>query len=354
VEPFTRQSLPGRIVFGVGSLDRLPEQIAELAASRPLLITDGVAAPSDRLRSLLPDAVGSWDEVRQHVPVELADRCAEFARAHRADLLVSVGGGSATGLAKAVALRGGPPVLAVPTTLAGSEMTPIWGQSETGTKTTGRDARVLPVAVIYDPELLRGLPPAVLGPSGMNALAHCVEALYAAGADPLSSLAAVEGARLLLARLPLAYATPDLDVRGDVQWASCLAGHVLGTVGSSLHHSLCHLLGGTHDLPHAETHAVVLPHVVALLLPTVRARLEPLAAAASVNVDDLPGALWDCGVAVGTPHGLQSIGLKVADVPGVAAALVARHPPSPVAVDLDAAQAVVEAAFYGDRPARAT
>jgi maleylacetate reductase len=350
VKPFTRTALPGRVVFGAGSLSQLPAEVARLGASAPLLITDGPAAPSERLQRLLPEAVGSWDEIRQHVPTELADRCAEFAAARGADLLVSVGGGSSTGLAKAVALRGGPAVLAVPTTLAGSEMTPIWGQSEGGVKTTGRDPRVLPVAVIYDPELLTGLPAAVLGPSGMNALAHCVEGLYASDADPLTSLAAVEGARLLLDRLPVAYAAPDVDAHGDVQWASCLAGNVLGTVGSSLHHSLCHLLGGMHNLPHAEMHAVVLPHVVEFLLPEVKSRLEPLAAVLGVDVDDLPGALWDCGVRVGTPHGLQAIGLSIGDADAVAEALVARQPASPVALDVDNARALVEAATYGDRP----
>jgi maleylacetate reductase len=184
----------------------------------------------------------------------------------------------------------------------------------------------------------------------MNALAHCVEALYARGADPLTSLAAIEGARLILARLPQAYESADVDARGDVQWASCLAGQALGTVGSSLHHSLCHLLGGMHNLPHAEMHAVVLPHVVEFLLPAVRTQLEPLAAVVGVDVDDLPNALWDCGVAVGTPHGLTAIGLSEADVPAVAAALIDRNPPSPVALDSENARALVEAATAGERP----
>jgi maleylacetate reductase len=350
VEPFTRQALPGRVVFGAGSLEQLADEVGQLGAARPLIVADGMAAPMARLHELLPHAVGIWDEIRQHVPVELALRCAEFAEKHQADLVVSVGGGSATGLAKGVALHGGPPILAVPTTLAGSEMTPVWGQSDAGVKTTGRDPRVQPVTVIYDPELLRGLPPKVLGPSGMNSLAHCVEALYAVGAEPFSSLAAVEGARLLLSRLPTAYTAPEVDVLGDVQWASCLAGNAFGSVGSSLHHSLCHLLGGMHNLPHAEMHAVVLPHVVAFLLPAVSSRLEPLAAVVGVGVEDLPGKLWDCGADVGTPHGLQAIGLSLDDVPAVAEALVKRAPPSPIPLDLDSARVLVEAATYGDRP----
>lgn len=351
MRPFVREGLAGRVVFGAGSLADLPAEVERLGARRPLLIAGATPEVGAQVAGLLPTAVAVWDDVRQHVPVALADRCHAFAQEQGADLLVSVGGGSATGLAKAVALRSGLPVLAVPTTYAGSEMTPIWGASEGGVKTTGRDPRVLPRTVLYDPELLLGLPAPVVGPSGMNALAHCVEGLYAPAADPLSSLAAVEGARLLVQRLPAAYATSDVEPRGDVLWASCLAGHVLGTVGASLHHSVCHLLGGLHDLPHAETHAVVLPHVVQLLLPAVAEQLAPLARVLDVAVAALPGALWDVGAAVGTPVGLRSLGLPEDALPGVVTALLARRPASPREIDERSATELVAAVHRGDRPA---
>lgn len=328
----------------------VPEEVAALGATSPLLIAGATPQLTSRLRDLLPGAVDTWDDVRQHVPVELADRCHQHTQARGADLLVCVGGGSATGLAKAVALRGGLPVLAVPTTYAGSEMTPIWGQSKNGVKSTGRDLRVLPATVVYDPELLLGLPPAVVGPSGMNGLAHCIEALYAPAADPLSTLLALESARLFVTQLPAAYDAPNLDARGDVLLASCLAGTVLGTVGTSLHHALCHLLGGMYDLPHAETHAIVLPHVLSMLLPAVTAQLLPLAQILGVPLELLPQAVWDVGAAVGTPNGLRAIGLTDPDADAAAHALLVKNPASPVRLQPAGAHDLLARALQGERP----
>lgn len=347
--PFARDALPGRIVFGAGSLSRLADEVARLG-SRPALVSDLPAAMTDRLAARLPGLVLQWDEVRQHVPVGLADRAARAVEEVAADVVVSAGGGSATGLAKAIALRGGPPILAVPTTYAGSEMTPIWGQSAGAVKTTGRDPRVLPRTVVYDPELVLGLPADVVGPSGMNALAHCVEALYAPGADPLSSLGAVEGARLLVKHLPAAYASEDLEARGQVLWGACLAGSALGTVGASLHHSVCHLLGGMFDLPHAPMHAVVLPHVLAALLPAVQGQLSPLAEALEVEVSALPALLWRLGQTVGTPPGLAALGMPGAGVEAAAEALVRKAPSSPLPVDIELARRVLSAALAGEAP----
>jgi len=350
VKPFTRHALPGTVVFGHGALAQLPEHVALLGAARPLLLAGATPALTAQVEALLPDRAGTWTDIRQHVPAELADQCHQHAADLGADLLVCVGGGSTTGLAKAVALRGGPRILAVATTYAGSEMTPVWGQSQGGVKRTGRDLRVLPATVLYDPELLTGLPASVVGPSGMNALAHCVEALYSAAAEPLSSLAAVEGARLLARHLPAAFSDADLSARGEVLWASCLAGHVFGTVGGSLHHAVCHLLGGRHDLPHAETHAIVLPHVVQLLLPAVREQLRPLADVLGVQPEGLPAALWDIGAAVDTPTGLGAVGMPQADLPAAAQALLDKDPPSPLPLTLSQTTRLLDDAFVGRRP----
>jgi maleylacetate reductase len=255
-------------------------------------------------------------------------------------------------------------VLAVPTTYAGSEMTPVWGRTDGNIKQTGRDPQVLPRTVMYDPTLLASLPAALTGASGMNALAHCVEALYAPAADPLTSLSALEGARLIATWLPIAGAPggrePDLVAVRALLWASCLAGRAFGTVGGSLHHALCHLLGGFAGLPHAETHAVVLPQVVRFLAPVLSTSLERpplvstplglLADALGAGPHDVPGAIWDLGTAVGTPHGLRALGLRAADLPAVAAALAERHPPSPRPLSPEDALALVTAAWRGDRP----
>lgn len=348
---FTAAWLGQRVVFGDRALERLPAETASLGAERVLLIAGPSGEVPDRAAALLTGRLASrWTDVRQHVPGELAVAVATEARRVRADLVLSIGGGSATGLAKICALATGLPVLAVPTTYAGSEMTPVWGRTDGGAKRTGRDPRVLPRCVIYDPSLLAGLPRALAGASGMNALAHCVEALYAPAADPLTSLSALEGARLIADWLPQAYSAPDAESVRALLWASCLAGRAFGTVGGSLHHSLCHLLGGFAGLPHAQTHAVVLPHVLAFLAPALGPVVEELADAVGTRPADVAGAIWDLGAEAGTPAGLRALGLPEVSLPAVADALADRNPASPRAVSRADALALITAAWHGERP----
>ena len=348
---FATDWLGQRVVFGDGALDQLPAEAASLGAGRVLLIAGRHGEIADRAAALLAGRLAShWADVRQHVPGELAVAVATEARRVRADLIVSAGGGSATGLAKICSLQTMLPVLAVPTTYAGSEMTPVWGRTDGSVKRTGRDPRVLPRTVIYDPSLLAGLPPALAGASGMNALAHCVEALYAPGADPLTSLSALEAARLIASWLPRAYSDPDAESARALLWACCLAGRAFGTVGGSLHHSLCHLLGGFADLPHAQTHAVVLPHVLAFLAPALGPEVGQLADALGTRPADVAGAIWDLGAAVGMPAGLRALGLPEDSLPAAAAALADRNPASPRTVERPDALALVTAAWHGERP----
>ena len=199
-----------------------------------------------------------------HVPLEIAEEARRVARELGADCCVTVGGGSTTGLGKAIALTSPLPILAVPTTYAGSEMTPIYGITEGGAKKTGRDLRVLPKAVIYDPSLTLSLPPALSAASGMNAIAHSVEALYAQDANPVLSLMAEEGIRALAEALPsILKNSKDVVARTQALYGAWLCGVALGSAGMALHHKLCHVLGGSFNLPHAETHSIVLPHALA-------------------------------------------------------------------------------------------
>ena len=238
-----------------------------------------------------------------HVPVEVAQAAVSAARAKGADGLIAIGGGSTTGLAKAVALELNLPILAVPTTYAGSEMTPIWGLTEGGVKRTGKDTRVLPRTAIYDPELTLGLPAALSGVSGLNAIAHCVEALYSENANPLISIMAEEGIRALGRSLPVVVRDPgDIAARGDALYGAWLGGTVLGAVGMAIHHKLCHTLGGTFDLPHAETHAIVLPHATAYNAAAAPEAMKRICRA--LGVDDAPQGLYDLLVAVGAKTGL--------------------------------------------------
>lgn len=350
--PFARTSLPGRIVFGAGALARLPDELDQRGLGRAMLIVssrDGWLA--DDATAVLGDrAALRWDEVRQHVPRELADRAGAAACSAGADVLVTIGGGSTTGLGKAVAVSTGLPLAAVPTTYAGSEMTPIYALTSDKDKRTARDPRALPAIVVYDPGLLLTLPAAVAGPSGMNALAHCAEALWAANADPVTDAIALDGARRLREHLPAACAASDAGARGEVLVAACLAGMALGTVGTSLHHALCHLLGGMLDAPHAETHAIMLPYVVSYLQPGIPRTARRLAQALNASEPALAKGIWELGHTVGAPAGLRSLGISERQLPAIAQAALAKGLPSPRPLSHDGLHEVLYAAWAGQPP----
>ena len=345
---FVYDALPGRVVFGVGSVEHLGEEVDRLGAGRVLAIA-GKRAIDGLVERLGGRWAASFTDVQQHVPVEAAARAVAAASEAGADCLVAMGGGSATGMAKAVALERPVPIVAVPTTYAGSEVTPIYGLTGPEGKRTGRDPRVLPRTVVYDPALTTGLPAQVTGPSGMNALAHCVEALYAPGANPVTSLLAEEGARALHRGLPGAVADPgDLAARSDALLGAWLAGTALAAAGIGIHHQLCHLLGGAYRLPHAELHAVVLPHAVHFVAPAARPQLARLAG--SLGVDDVAGGIWDLGRRLGTPASLAELGLAEAELDRAAEQAVARVVQTPRRAGVSELRALLQAAWQGGRP----
>nr|WP_204331373.1 maleylacetate reductase [Geodermatophilus sabuli] len=310
-----------RVVFGVGVLAELPAEVDRLGLRRVLVIcSPGHEDTGRRVADALGDrAAGVLPEARTHVPIEVARRARGRAAVLAADGCVAVGGGSAIGLGKAIALESDLPVVAVPTTYAGSEMTPVWGLTEGGVKRTGRDARVLPRSVLYDPELTVGLPPALSAASGMNAVAHAVEGLYAPDATPIVSLMAEEGVRALASALPAVVADGrDLDARGEAQYGAWLCGAVLAATTMSLHHRLCHTLGGALDLPHAQTHAVVLPHVLAHNAPSAPQAVAALTRALG-GTPDPARALWELAGRLGAPRSLRELGMAEEDVPRMAA-----------------------------------
>jgi maleylacetate reductase len=345
---FVYDALPGRVVFGVGSVEHLGEEVDRLGAGRVLAIA-GKRAIDGLVERLGGRWAASFTDVQQHVPVEAAARAVAAASEAGADCLVAMGGGSATGMAKAVALERQVPIVAVPTTYAGSEVTPIYGLTGPEGKRTGRDPRVLPRTVVYDPALTTGLPAEVTGPSGMNALAHCVEALYAPGANPVTSLLATEGASALHRGLPGAVADPgDLAARSDALLGAWLAGTALAAAGIGIHHQLCHLLGGAYRLPHAELHAVVLPHAVHFVTPAARPQLARLAG--GLGVDDVAGGIWDLGRRLGTPASLAELGLAEAELDRAAEQAVARVVQTPRRAGVSELRALLEAAWQGGRP----
>jgi maleylacetate reductase len=289
-------------------------------------------------------------EARMHVPIEVADRARDRARELDADGCVAVGGGSAIGLGKAIALEHGLPVVAVPTTYAGSEMTPIWGLTDGGAKRTGRDPRVLPKSVLYDPELTLTLPAGLSATSGMNAIAHAVEGLYAPDASPVVSLMAEEGVRALGGALPAVVADGgDLDARAEAQYGAWLCGAVLGATTMSLHHKLCHTLGGTLDLPHAQTHTVVLPHALAYNAPAAPQAVAALSRALG-RTPDPARELWELAGRLGAPRSLRELGMAEEDIARIADLAVASPYANPRPVTRDAVAALLRAAWAGAPP----
>ena len=342
---------PMRVLFGAGSRHRLDDELNGLGVDRALLVADPA---HQRLAQELAGQLGArcagiFDGVVQHVPVEVAEAGRAKTRDLQADCCVTIGGGSATGLGKAIAMEIALPLVAVPTTYAGSEMTPIWGLTEGGLKRTGRDPRVQPRVTLYDPELTVTLPPAVAGPSGMNAIAHCVEALYAQNANPIMSLLAEEGVRALAAALPRVVTAPDdLENHGKALYGAWLAGVVLGSVGMALHHKLCHVLGGTFNTPHADTHALILPYACAYNLeaaPEAKRRLT-----AALGTSRVARALRELSLSVGAPATLKELGLSTSDLK-TAAELATRAPYyNPRDVTRDGVHQLLLDAYHGEMP----
>ncbi|CAL9543103.1 Maleylacetate reductase [Streptomyces sp. enrichment culture] len=349
---FTHETLGQRVVFAPGGAPAaVAAEVAGLGATRVMLIAAPARASlADRIGADLPVAV-RHDEVVMHVPVEVAERARRAATAGRVDALVCVGGGSTTGLAKAVALTTGLPIVAVPTTYAGSEATNVWGLTEGEVKTTGVDARVLPRSVVYDASLTLGLPVETSVASGLNALAHCVDSMWGPRADPIDRALAGEGIRALARGLPAVAADPTgLEGRERTLYGAHLAAVAFASAGSGMHHKICHVLGGMFGLPHAQTHAVVLPHVLAHNAPSApeaerriaRAFGSPTAGeglAALRKTLDAPRALRD--------HGMPEEGITRAVAPILAA--VPGGNPAPVTEEN--LTALLRAAWEGSEPA---
>src|SRR5574340_1339714 len=358
---FPHETLGQRVLFGRGRVaSQVRAEVERLGASRAMLIAgERDASLAAVLSDALPVAV-RWSEVRQHVPLEHAERARAAARDARVDVLVSVGGGSSTGLAKAIALTTGIPIIAVPTTYSGSEGTNVWGLTENGTKRTGVDPKVLPIAVVYDADLPLSLPVELSVASGLNALAHCVDALWAPRADPINQALALEGARALSEALSGIVAGPgDRGAREQALYGCYLAAVAFASAGSGLHHKICHVLGGTFDLPHAQTHATVLPYVLALNAPAV----PDLAARLATTLGHPPAELQDPAVAavyalnvlrdeLDAPGNLGSYGFTADDIPVAVDRILAAVPASnPVPVTEYTLTALLADALTGAVPA---
>ncbi|MFN3734793.1 maleylacetate reductase [Comamonas testosteroni] len=348
-----------RVRFAAGSTEALATELEQIGARRALVLcTPEQRALAESMAAKLGElAVGVYDQAVMHVPIETARAAQRLALSLGADCAVAVGGGSTIGLGKAIALDSGLPILAVPTTYAGSEMTPIYGLTEGGVKRTGKDMRVLPRTVIYDPQLTLSLPLDMSITSAFNALAHAAEGLYAADGNPVMDLMAQEGISSIARAVPaIAADARNLTAREHALKGAWLCGAVLGNVGMALHHKLCHTLGGSYNLPHAAVHTVVLPHALAYnsaAAPQAMHRIalamglseaqaqEPLAAAQAV---------FDLARRYGAPTALQAIGMQRGDLRRARELAMQAQYPNPRPLEADALNALLLNAFEGRRP----
>lgn len=358
MESFEYNANPGRVVFGPGSINKLPDEIKRLGLKSPLLLsTPQQVDQAEQLARIVSAAsitpAGTYTKATMHTPSHITEEAMSFIKSKNADCVVSIGGGSTIGLGKAISIRTGLPHICIPTTYAGSEMTPILGETQDGKKTTRSDPKILPGTVIYDVDLTMTLPASLSATSGVNAIAHAVEALYAKNTNPIISLLALEGTKALAESLPEIIENPhSKPAREKAQYGAWLCGSCLGSVGMALHHKLCHTLGGSFNLPHAETHTIVLPHALSYNAPAIPKAMKQLA-------DVLPGSDGDAIQGLNilleklkVKRGLKEFGMKEEDVDKAAEIAVSNQYPNPRAVEKEPIREVIRRCWAGE-PAKA-
>ncbi|WP_426570319.1 maleylacetate reductase and hydroxyquinol 1,2-dioxygenase domain-containing protein [Streptomyces canus] len=348
---FVHTSHPARVIFGSGTVGDVAEEVRRLGGSRVLLLSSPpLAEASARVRDALGGlVVAEFDGAAMHTPTEVTEAALVVLREAGADCLVSVGGGSTTGLSKALAVRTDLPQVVVPTTYAGSEVTPVLGETRDGQKVTRSSAAILPETVVYDVDFTLSLPLSLSVTSGVNAMAHAVEALYSADADPVTDRRALDAISLIGRALPRLAADPaDREARADLLQAAWLAGTCLATVGMGLHHKLCHTLGGSFGLPHAETHTVILPHAMAYNAPAAPDAMHRIARA--LDVPDAPAGVYDLIASLEGPTSLRSLGMPEPELGRAAELAVATPYPNPRELTAQGIQGLLADAWHGRRP----
>lgn len=348
---FIYNALPARIVFGQGTINQVADEVSRLNCRRALILsTPQQQRDAERLASHLGGfAAGVFAGAVMHTPVDVTEQAMSLLRELDSDCTIALGGGSTIGLGKAIALRTDLPQIVIPTTYAGSEATPILGETEGGRKTTQRSLKVLPEVIIYDVDLTLTLPPGLTATSGMNAMAHAVEALYAENANPVISLLAEQAIAMLASALPRIVRNPrDRDARSDALYGAWACGTCLGAVGMALHHKLCHVLGGSFGLPHAETHTVVLPHAAAFnasAAPEAMARV-----ARALGVREAAQGLFELAGKLGAPRSLREIGMSDGGLDHAADLAVASPYWNPRPIERAAIRALLQDAYDGRPP----
>lgn len=351
MEEFVYNAMPARVVFRQGARKTVRDEVERLGRKRAMVLsTPGRSAFADEVASLLGDrAIGVLSKAVMHAPVEVSEAALAELEEAGADCTVAVGGGTPIGLAKAIALRADIPQIAIPTTCAGSEMTPVLGQTKDGVKTTTRDESLRPATVIYDVDYTLSLPPSVSAVSGMNAIAHAIEALYAQDKNPITSMQAVQAIGLMADALPKIVDAPSaLESRKQAMLAAFICSLTLSSVGMALHHKLCHTLGGSFNMPHAETHTIILPHATAFNEPAAAGALDEVGRLLGGNGAGL--GLWELARRVGAPMALREIEMPEDGL--VKAAEIATQNPywNPRSFTRQDILSLLQRAYAGERP----
>jgi len=354
MDPFEYNANPGRVVFGPGSINKLPEEITRLGLKSPLLLStpqqvDQVEDLSRILKAASIEPAGIYSNATMHTPSHITDEALAFVQTKSADVVVSIGGGSTTGLGKAISIRTGLLHISIPTTYAGSEMTPILGETQDGRKTTRTDPKILPGVVIYDVNLTMTLPASLSATSGVNAIAHAVEALYAKNKNPIISLLAIEGTKSLAESLPEIIQNPSSQpAREKAQYGAWLCGVCLGSSSMALHHKLCHTLGGSFNLPHAETHTIVLPHVLSYNAPAIPDAMAKLASALPESDGDATKGLNILLGRLKVKRALKDYGMEEEDIDKAAEIAVSNQYPNPRKVEKGPIRELIRRAWAGE------
>jgi alcohol dehydrogenase class IV len=354
MEAFEYNANPSRVVFGPGSIKKLPAELQRLNLSSPLLLsTAQQVSQAGDLEKILKDAsitpAGTYSNATMHTPSNITEEAMEFLKSKSADSVVSIGGGSTIGLGKAISVRTGLPHICIPTTYAGSEMTPILGETQDGKKTTRSDPKILPGTVIYDVDLTMTLPASLSATSGVNAIAHAVEALYAKNKNPIISLMAVEGTKALAESLPTIVEDPQNQAaRERAQYGAWLCGVCLGSSAMALHHKLCHTLGGSFNLPHAETHTIVLPHALSYNAPAIPEAMKALAEALPGSEGDATKGLNLLLEKLKVKRALKDFGMEESGIDKAADIAVSNQYPNPRSVERDPIRELIRRAWAGE------
>jgi len=351
MKPFVYNALPARVIFGSNTLIQVSDEVKLLGGQRALVLsTPNQKEAADQVAKLLGDlSVGCFYGAAMHTPIDVTHEALNVVAETKADCIIAIGGGSTIGLAKAIALNTDLPQIVIPTTYAGSEATPIIGQTENGLKTTQRTLKVLPEVIIYDVELTKTLPSQMTITSALNAIAHAIEALYSKDANPLISMLAEQGISALARAIPVIHRDPfNSNARSDALFGAWACGTCLGAVGMSIHHKLCHTLGGSFNLPHAETHTVILPHAVAYNEDAAPQAMTCIARA--LGTDNAAQGLFDLASKHGAPTTLKEIGLSAADIERAVEIACASPYWNPRPIEANAIRELLTNAFNGVRP----